>query len=90
MYSDNISAIATPHGKGGIAIIRISGKNPLEIAGKMFLPRGKTAVRDFQPYRMTDFPITDYAYISARRIRIRAKTWWNFNATAAKALRRGF
>lgn len=52
MYSDNISAIATPHGKGGIAIIRISGKNPLEIAGKMFSPRGKTAVRDFQPYRM--------------------------------------
>ena len=52
MFSENVSAIATPHGKGGIAIIRISGKNPLEIAEKMFRPRGKVAVKDFQPYRM--------------------------------------
>lgn len=52
MFSDNVSAIATPHGKGGIAIIRISGKNPLEIAEKMFRPRGKAAVKDFLPYRM--------------------------------------
>ena len=52
MFSDNVSAIATPHGKGGIAIIRISGKNPLEIAEKMFRPRGKVAVKDFRPYRM--------------------------------------
>ena len=52
MFSENVSAIATPHGKGGIAIIRISGKNPLEIAEKMFRPRGKVSVKDFQPYRM--------------------------------------
>ena len=52
MLSDNVSAIATPHGKGGIAIIRISGKAPLDIAEKMFRPRGKTAVKEFQPYRM--------------------------------------
>lgn len=48
----NISAIATPSGKGGVAIIRISGKNPLELAEKMFEPVGKTQVKDFQPYRM--------------------------------------
>ncbi|MGN1052183.1 MAG: tRNA uridine-5-carboxymethylaminomethyl(34) synthesis GTPase MnmE, partial [Candidatus Scatosoma sp.] len=52
MLSDNVSAIATPHGKGGIAIIRISGKAPLDIAEKLFRPRGKTAVKEFQPYRM--------------------------------------
>lgn len=52
MYSENIAAIATPHGKGGIAIIRISGESPLSIAEKMFSPRGKVAVRDFSPYRM--------------------------------------
>lgn len=52
MYSDNISAIATPHGKGGIAIIRISGSDPLSIVEQMFTPRGRTKVRDFQPYRM--------------------------------------
>ncbi len=52
MMEENIAAIATPPGKGGVAIIRISGKNPLEIAEKMFTPSGKTAVREFEPYRM--------------------------------------
>ncbi len=52
MLEENIAAIATPAGKGGVAIIRISGKNPLTIAEKMFTPAGKTAVKDFAPYRM--------------------------------------
>ncbi|MBQ8284474.1 MAG: tRNA uridine-5-carboxymethylaminomethyl(34) synthesis GTPase MnmE [Clostridia bacterium] len=52
MMEENIAAIATPPGKGGVAIIRISGKNPLEIAEKMFTPSGKTAVKQFEPYRM--------------------------------------
>lgn len=52
MLENNIAAIATPAGKGGVAIIRISGKNPLEIAEKMFTPVGKIKVRDFEPYRM--------------------------------------
>ena len=49
---ENISAIATPQGKGGVAIIRISGKNALALAAKMFTPVSKIAVEDFQPYRM--------------------------------------
>ena len=49
---NNISAISTAPGVGGVAIIRISGKSPLSIAEKMFKPVGKTAVKDFQPYRM--------------------------------------
>lgn len=52
MREENISAIATPAGKGGVAIVRISGKNPLDIAEKMFKPVGKIRVRDFEPYRM--------------------------------------
>ncbi len=52
MMEENISAIATPAGRGGVAIIRISGKSPLEIAEKMFTPVGKTAVSAFAPYRM--------------------------------------
>ena len=52
MREENISAIATPAGRGGVAIIRVSGESPLSIAEKMFTPVGKTAVRDFQPYRM--------------------------------------
>lgn len=52
MMEENVSAIATPPGKGGVAIIRISGKNPLRIAAKMFTPAGKVNVEDFEPYRM--------------------------------------
>ena len=52
MLEENISAIATPSGKGGVAIIRISGKSPLEIASKMFQPVQKTEVLQFEPYRM--------------------------------------
>ncbi len=52
MMEENISAISTAPGKGGVAIVRISGKNPLEIAAKMFAPVGKKRVFDFEPYRM--------------------------------------
>ena len=52
MMEENIAAIATPAGKGGVAIIRISGKNSLALAAKMFTPAGKKKVEDFEPYRM--------------------------------------
>ena len=52
MLEHTIAAIATPPGKGGVAIIRMSGKNPLQIAEKMFTPVGRTKVADFEPYRM--------------------------------------
>ena len=46
---DIITAISTPVGVGGVAMIRISGANSLGIAQKMFVPIGKTAVKDFKP-----------------------------------------
>lgn len=52
MMEENIAAIATPSGKGGVAIIRISGKDALQTAAKMFRPSGKVTVEDFAPYRM--------------------------------------
>ncbi|MBQ7373435.1 MAG: tRNA uridine-5-carboxymethylaminomethyl(34) synthesis GTPase MnmE [Clostridia bacterium] len=50
--SKNISAISTATGVGGVAIIRISGTSPLDIAEKMFKPLGSIAVRDFEPYKL--------------------------------------
>ena len=50
--SKNISAISTATGVGGVAIIRVSGDSPLEIAEKMFKPLGSVAVCDFEPYKM--------------------------------------
>lgn len=39
MFSDTIAAISTPHGKGGVAVIRISGEKAFEIAEKFIFPK---------------------------------------------------
>ncbi len=52
MVNDNICALSTAAGVGGVAIIRISGPSPLFFAEKMFRPQGKTAVKDFVPYML--------------------------------------
>lgn len=52
MKSENIAAVATPPGKGGIAVVRISGDSPLAVAAQMFRPAGGRAVENFEPYRM--------------------------------------
>lgn len=36
--TDTIAAISTPHGRGGIAVIRISGSDAIGTADRMFLP----------------------------------------------------
>ena len=51
LFERTIAAISTPPGKGGVAVIRISGKDALEIAGKMFLPKGRYKISDL-PARM--------------------------------------
>lgn len=52
MKNDNIAAISTAAGAAGVAVIRISGKDPLSVAEKAFRPSGKTAVTDFIPNMM--------------------------------------
>ena len=48
-----ISAISTASGTGGVAIIRASGENVLDLAEKMFKPLSKMVkVKDFEPYKM--------------------------------------
>ena len=50
--NDCISAVATAAGTGGVAIVRISGKNALLIAEKMFNPISDIKVCEFEPYKM--------------------------------------
>ena len=52
MPSENIAAISTALSASGVAVLRISGSSPLDIANKMFIPNGKVAVKDFEPYKM--------------------------------------
>lgn len=49
MYDDTIAAIATPPGEGGIAIVRISGKDALPILERIFVPARPGR---WKPYRM--------------------------------------
>ena len=45
-YGKTIAAISTPSGKGGVAIIRISGDEAVEIASRVFLPKNKKSVQE--------------------------------------------
>lgn len=50
--NDTICAIATPLGIGGVGIIRMSGPESCEIAGKLFTASGGKKPGEFTPYRM--------------------------------------
>lgn len=48
---DTIAAISTPKGKGGVAMIRISGAQALEYASRVFFPKKGCALSDIEPGR---------------------------------------
>ncbi|MBF1693727.1 tRNA uridine-5-carboxymethylaminomethyl(34) synthesis GTPase MnmE [Selenomonas sp.] len=50
MTEDTISQIATPHGAGGIGIIRVSGGNALGVARRVFRPAAGGTLGDIVPY----------------------------------------
>lgn len=52
MKNENIAAISTGLVASGVAVIRISGDSPLQVAKKVFIPNGKTSVDEFLPNRM--------------------------------------
>lgn len=49
---DTIAAIATPYGKGGVAIIRISGEDAISVADKVFASAKGIPVCDFESSRL--------------------------------------
>ncbi|MBO7304456.1 MAG: tRNA uridine-5-carboxymethylaminomethyl(34) synthesis GTPase MnmE [Clostridia bacterium] len=48
-YQNTIAAISTPPGKGGVAIIRISGTDAVKIAAEVFFPVSKKSFADATP-----------------------------------------
>lgn len=46
MLSHTIAAVSTPCGKGGIAVIRVSGDLSRDIISRVFVPAGRTAPAD--------------------------------------------
>ncbi len=51
MFSNTVAAVSTARGKGGVAMIRISGDSALEIVSKMFVLPKKSSVLDIIPRR---------------------------------------
>lgn len=49
MYGNVIAAISTPPGKGGVAVIRVSGKGAFEIAERVFEPISGKRISDYPP-----------------------------------------
>lgn len=61
--SDVISAISTPQGRGGIAVIRMSGAGALEIAKKMFSRQGEYLPNYMYAGKIDCGAFSDYGYL---------------------------
>lgn len=49
---ETIAAIATALGEGGISIIRVSGKNSINIVDSLFVPKSGESILNIKPYSM--------------------------------------
>jgi tRNA modification GTPase len=50
---DTIAAISTPSGRSGIGIVRLSGKDAVKIADKIFVPHAKKSLRLVRSHSIT-------------------------------------
>ena len=50
---DTIAAVSTPYGKGGVALIRISGADAIAVADKIFKARSGKTIADAEHGKMT-------------------------------------
>ena len=48
---DTIAAVSTPYGKGGIAVLRISGADAIAVAERVFLPKSKKPLSEYSANR---------------------------------------
>ncbi len=59
MITDTIAAISTPYGKGGVALLRVSGERAVEIADRVFLPAGGKRLAELEANYMVYGRIVD-------------------------------
>ncbi len=53
LFEDTIAAISTPIGVGGIGIIRVSGKDTIEIVDKIFKAANKKSLKEIDTHTIT-------------------------------------
>ncbi|MBO4770545.1 MAG: tRNA uridine-5-carboxymethylaminomethyl(34) synthesis GTPase MnmE, partial [Clostridia bacterium] len=46
--NDTVAAISTPYGRGGIAVIRISGTDAIDVAGRFFVPYSEKKLNEYK------------------------------------------
>ena len=49
MLGDTIAAVSTPRGKGGVALLRVSGPDAISICSRVFQPKNKSALSELAP-----------------------------------------
>lgn len=59
MFGSTIAAISTPRGKGGVAVIRISGEDAFAICEQFVFPKNKKKLRDIRHASVCLSNITD-------------------------------
>lgn len=73
MKNDTIAAIATPHGTGGISVIRVSGDKSIEICDKIFRQKNNKLLKDAKSHTIhyghivADDEIIDEVLVSVMR-----------------------
>ena len=50
-FGDTIAAVSTPRGKGGVAVIRVSGPEALTISDRVFRAAGGVLLSELEPNR---------------------------------------
>lgn len=50
---DTIAAVSTPYGKGGIAVLRVSGSDAVDVSSRVFSPVGNRSLFDIPSARAT-------------------------------------
>ena len=44
MIGDTIAAVSTPYGKGGVALLRVSGAEAISVCRRVFVPKNKKTI----------------------------------------------
>ena len=65
---DTIAAVSTPYGKGGIAVIRISGGDAIAVADRVFKPMSGKSLNDTESSRAVYGAIFDFDGKCAKQI----------------------
>ena len=51
MLGETVAAVSTPRGKGGVALLRISGDTAIEVASRVFRPKHKKPLTECESRR---------------------------------------